>query len=125
MNIVSGEKLQNLCEYYLGTQEQFNYNPIYNSYLEPVNHNYPEDEKSVNNRVKKFITKLINETVDSKHNVLIVSHQIVCNCLLKISTKKIKGINIEYTYNYPKGGLTKIFDTNEWYFEPINWKFIL
>jgi len=31
MNIVSGEKLQNLCDYYLGTQDQFNYNPFIKS----------------------------------------------------------------------------------------------
>lgn len=105
--------------------EQFNYNPMYTSYLDPTYHKYPEDEKNVCNRVKKFITKLITETVESKHNVLIVSHQIICNCLLKLATKKIKGINIESTYNYPKGGVTKIFDTDEWGFEPINWKFII
>jgi hypothetical protein len=31
MNIVSGEKIQNLCDYYLGTQDQFNYNPFIKS----------------------------------------------------------------------------------------------
>jgi hypothetical protein len=31
MNIVTGEKIQNLCDYYLGTQYQFNYNPFVNS----------------------------------------------------------------------------------------------
>jgi hypothetical protein len=31
MNIVTGEKLQNLCDYYLGTQDQFNYNPFIKS----------------------------------------------------------------------------------------------
>jgi len=105
--------------------EQFNYNPNYTSNLDPANHKYPEDEKNVNNRVKQFISKLITENVDTKHNVLIVTHQIVCNCLLKIATKKIKDINIESTYNYPKGGVTRIFDTNNWGFEPINWKFII
>jgi broad specificity phosphatase PhoE len=105
--------------------EQFNYNPNYASCLNPVNHNYPEDEKSVNNRVKIFITKMITEMAESKHNILIVSHQIVCNYLLKLATKKTKGINIESTYNYPKGGITKIFDTDTWGFEPINWKFIM
>jgi broad specificity phosphatase PhoE len=105
--------------------EQFNYNPNYTSCLNPVNHNYPEDEKSVNNRVKIFITKMITEMADTKHNILIVSHQIVCNYLLKLATKKLKEIKIEPTYNYPKGGLTKIFDTDTWGFEPINWKFIM
>ena len=105
--------------------EQFNYNSSYSSSLDPAFHIYPEDEKSVCNRVKKFISKLITENVDSKHNILIVTHQIVCNCLLKLATKRIKDINIESTYNYPKGGVTKIFDTSEWGFEPINWKFII
>jgi broad specificity phosphatase PhoE len=105
--------------------EQFNYNPNYASCLDPAFHVYPEDEKNVYSRVKKFISRLINENVDSKHNILIVSHQIVCNCLLKLATKRIKDINVEYTYNYPKGGVTKIFDTTEWGFEPINWKFII
>ena len=31
MDIVSGEKLQNLCDYYLGTQDQFDYNPFIKS----------------------------------------------------------------------------------------------
>ena len=75
--------------------------------------------------MKKFIKKILNEYLNSRSNIVIVSHQIVCNCLSKIATKKIKGINIEYTYNYPKGGITKIFDTDEWCFEPINWKFII
>jgi broad specificity phosphatase PhoE len=105
--------------------EQFNYNSNYTSYLDPAHHIYPEDEKCVCNRVKKFISKLINEMIDTKHNILIVTHQIICNCLLKLATKKIKEINIETTYNYPKGAITKIFDTNEWLFEPINWKFIM
>ncbi len=105
--------------------EQFNYNPSYTSYLDPANHTYPEDEKSVNNRVKNFITKLISETIHTKHNVLIVTHQIVCNMLLKIATRKAKGVNIDSTYNYPRGGLTKIFDTEEWCFKPMNWKFII
>ena len=107
--------------------EQFNYNPNYTSYLNPVNHTYPENEKCVATRVKCFISKLVKEMTDKDkdNNILIVTHQIVCNCLLKIATKKTSSINIEYSYNYPKGGLTKIFDTDEWIFEPINWKFIM
>jgi broad specificity phosphatase PhoE len=105
--------------------EQFNYNPNYSSYLDPSNHVYPEDEKLVSARVKKFISKVLKDMMDGKHNILIVTHQIVCNCLLKIATKKMAGINIDYTYNYPRGAVTKIFDGTEWVFEPINWKFII
>ena len=103
--------------------EQFNYNSNYTSYLDPANHKYPEDEKSVSSRIKNFISKLINEMIDTKHNILIVTHQIVCNSLLKLATKKIQDINIDTTYNYPKGGITQIFDKDEWIFEPINWTF--
>ena len=74
--------------------EQFNYNPAYMSCLNPSNHVYPEDEKNVNNRVKIFMAKVINEMASSKHNILIVTHQIVCNALLKLATKKMKDVNI-------------------------------
>jgi broad specificity phosphatase PhoE len=103
--------------------EQFNCNLSYISYLDPNNHIYPEDEKNVSCRVKAFLAKLIKDYVGSKHKILIVSHQIVCNCILKYSTKKYKDINFEIHFNYPKGGITKIFDEEEFIFEPINWKY--
>jgi broad specificity phosphatase PhoE len=101
--------------------ESFNYNPKYVSLLKPENHVFPESEKDVYERVKKFIYKLLTEKIDSNDNILIVAHQIVINCILKIATKK-KNINIDYGYNYPKGGLSLIFDKNEWLFESINWE---
>jgi broad specificity phosphatase PhoE len=91
--------------------------------LDPNNHIYPEDEKNVSCRVKAFLAKLIKDYVGSKHKILIVSHQIVCNCILKYSTKRYKDINFEIHFNYPKGGITKIFDEEEFIFEPINWKY--
>ena len=105
--------------------EQFNYNPNYTSYLDPSNHEYPENEKCVGNRVKKFISKLVSEKIEKDETILLVTHQIVCNCLLKTATKKISGISVDYSYNYPRGGLSKIFDKDEWIFEPINWQFII
>jgi len=42
--------------------------------------------------------------------------------MLKIATKDMTDVNIEYTYNYPRGGLTRIFNETEWDFKPINWK---
>ena len=104
--------------------EQFNCNSNYISYLDPHNHNYPEDEKSVSSRVKAFLGKIVREHVDSKHNILIVSHQIVCNCILKKATKRYKDLpQFEIHFNYPKGSITKIFDEEEFIFEPINWKY--
>ena len=105
--------------------DQFNCNSNYISYLDPHNHNYPEDEKSVSSRVKSFLSKIIREHLNTKHNILIVSHQIVCNCILKKATKRYKDIKYEIHYNYPKGSITKIFDEEEFIFEPINWKYVL
>jgi broad specificity phosphatase PhoE len=104
--------------------EQFNCNTSYTSILDPLYHMYPEDDKNVHNRVKNFITRLVSEKIETKYNIIIVTHQVVCNSLLKLSTKKIKDIKIDSAYNYPRGGLTKIFDTNEWLFQPLNWKYI-
>ncbi len=92
--------------------------------LDPANHNYPEDEKSVTNRTKAFLAKIIREHADKDHNILIVTHQIIINNILKIATKKYSDLNINITYNYQKGALSKIFD-KEFMFEPINWKFVL
>ncbi len=103
--------------------EQFNCNMHYTGCMEASDHMYPEDESNVSKRVKRFITKLVNENLNSKHNIVIVTHQIVCNNLIKRSTKKMKGFDYDITYNYPKGGLTKIFDKDEWVFKPINWKY--
>jgi broad specificity phosphatase PhoE len=106
---------------YIG--EQFNCNPNYISLLNPADHTYPEDEKSVTKRVKSFLTKLIREQAEKNHNILIVTHQIVINCILKIATKRYEDLNISISYNYPKGALSKVFD-KEFMFEPLNWKFV-
>ena len=68
--------------------KSFNYNKKYTSLLNPINHNYPEDEESVNIRVKAFISKIMNEHLDTKYNIILVTHQIICNAILKIATKK-------------------------------------
>jgi broad specificity phosphatase PhoE len=100
----------------------FNYNEKYKSLLDPINHIYPENEKNVFNRVRKFLNVLLNNKLSKSDNILIVSHQVVCNELLKMSTKNMNGIDISSSFNYPRGALTQIFDKDEWLFEPINWK---
>ena len=101
--------------------ESFNYNPKYTSLFNPVDHKYPEDEKSVDKRVKRFMSKILTDELKNKYNILIVSHQIVCNIILKYATRE-SDIKIDITANYPKGGLTQIFDKDKWIYEPINWK---
>ena len=101
--------------------EQFNYNPDYVSMMDPNSHNYPETAESVACRTKKFLTKIVSEMMNTDLNIIIVTHQIICNNLIKMTSKK--KMNFDISYKYPKGGLTKIFDNNEFVFEPINWKY--
>lgn len=102
--------------------KQFNYNPNYASMMNPNNHIYPEIDKNVHDRVKIFLTKIISDMMKSQHVVIIVTHQIVCNLILQMATKRL-GMSFESTFNYPRGGLTQIFDTNNFTFVPVNWKY--
>jgi len=103
--------------------ESFNYNPKYSSVMDPIDHSYPEDEKSVEKRVKKFISRILNDQINSESNIIIVTHQIICNLILKIVNRNNRNIHIDVTYNYPRGALTKVFDTDKWIFKPINWQY--
>lgn len=101
--------------------ESFNYNPKYRSTIEPENNIYPEDEKNVSLRVKNFLQKIMNEHLTTKNNILIVTHQVVCNTILKIALKD-KNNKIDYTFKYPKGALTRIWNTDSWDHKKINWQ---
>jgi broad specificity phosphatase PhoE len=102
--------------------ESFNYNPKYKSLFSPREHVYPEDEKIVQHRVRKFLTELINNRITRQENILLCTHQVVCNAILKMATKSMKDVDIDFDYNYPKGALTLVFDKDEFLFEPVNWE---
>jgi 2,3-bisphosphoglycerate-dependent phosphoglycerate mutase len=102
--------------------EKFNYNPDYVSMMDPNNHNYPETNESVYSRTKKFLSKIIDEMTDSDLNIVIVTHQIICNNIIKITSRKSE-LNYDISSNYPRGGLTLVFDKDKFVFEPINWKY--
>lgn len=102
--------------------ESFNYNPKYKTLFEPSEYKYPETTKNVSKRVKNFLNHIINNKIQKDDNILFVTHQAVCNELLRICTKN-KSINIPSDFSYPKGGLTLVFDKDEWLFEKINWEY--
>jgi broad specificity phosphatase PhoE len=100
--------------------EKFNYNPEYTSEINPVEYKYPETSKDLYKRAKKILKKIISNNALSDDNIIIVTHQGVCNVFLEILSKN--GIKIDIDkIKYPKGGLTKIFDNNKWTFKPYNW----
>lgn len=100
----------------------FNSNDKYKSLLDPIDHVYPEDEVNVSKRVRHFLNTLFNNKLNRSDNILLVTHQVVCNEILKIATKNMRGIDITSTFNYPRGGLTEVFNKDEWLFEPLNWE---
>lgn len=108
---------------YLG--ESFNYNEKYTSSIQPTEYTFPEKGDDLKKRVKKFISKIINNNSKTEDKILLSTHQGVCNYILKLISKHgdTKLQNINSKYKYPKGGITKVFDKNKWVFEPINWEF--
>ena len=80
-------------------------------------------EKNVETRVKRFLGKLINDNLSTSNNIILVTHQVVCNILIKFALKdETKKINI--TDNYPRGALSLIFDKDKWIFKTINWEIL-
>lgn len=101
--------------------ESFNYNPKYKSLINPEGYTYPEEDKNVLSRINTFLKYLFNNKLETDSVILIVTHQVVCNQILRIATKRDSNINISPSYNYPRGALTLVFDTDEWLFKPLNW----
>ena len=101
--------------------ESFNYNEKYRSLIEPENNKYPEDERDVTERAKKILKRIMNDNVSKKNNILLVTHQAVCNAILKIASKGMKDVKVNYTDRYPKGGVTKIWDKDSWSINKINY----
>jgi len=103
--------------------ENFFVDPNYKGSIEIEDIPYPEKEMDVQKRVKAFLKNIVANHYNSDDNILIVTHQVVCNIILKIIYKY--GTNkpsSETVNNYPKGAVSLAFDTLGWDFKPINWK---
>lgn len=101
----------------------FNYNPNYKTVVKPTDIKYPETEQNVNVRVKKILKDIISKHYESDYNILLVTHQSMCNCMVKIvntHSEKFKGkLPNKITNGYEKGKLTLIYN-NGWTYKPIN-----
>jgi 2,3-bisphosphoglycerate-dependent phosphoglycerate mutase len=92
--------------------ENFNYNPEYKSFVKPNQIKYPESLNNVHQRIKFTLKDIILKNINTDKNILIVTHQSLCNFMVKIHNQlKI--------FNYNTGQLCKIFD-NDWECTPIN-----
>lgn len=97
-------------------EEEFNKNIYYTSFIKPSNLIYPENTKLLEVRTKKILKKIIMDNYNSNDNILIVTHQGLCQSILNIINTSIP-INIK---EYPMGKLSLIFDTNNWNYKKIN-----
>ena len=103
--------------------ESFNYDKDYKSSITPYDDiEFPESVPNFSNRVKKFIRAVIRNNYKEDRNILLVTHQGVIDVILHLISKHDKEIKKDTeNLKYPKGGLTKIFEDNEWKFKKINW----
>lgn len=101
----------------------FNYEPSYKTIVKPTDIQYPETDKLINVRVKHVLREIISKYYETDSNILLVSHQSICNAILKIvnkSSEKFKGKLPEKIVNgYEKGKLCLVYD-KDWTYKPIN-----
>ena len=85
--------------------------------------NYPENTKGLQNRTIKMIRYIIKEYHATELNILLVTHQGLCDTILKIinkfSSSHKNQLNTEIEASYQKGKLCLIFD-NDWTFKKLN-----
>ena len=103
--------------------KHYNYNPEYNSFIKHNEIKYPENTKDCQNRMIKVIKHIIEKYYKTDLNILVVTHQGLCDAVLKIINKfssiyKHKLSN-EISTGYQKGKVTLIFD-NDWTFKKLN-----
>jgi 2,3-bisphosphoglycerate-dependent phosphoglycerate mutase len=103
--------------------KHYNYNQEYASFIKPDGIKYPENGKDCENRMRRTIKNIIEKYYKTDYNILIVTHQSLCNTMMKIVNKF--GINHrhkltnEIAMGYQKGKVSLIFD-NEWTFKKLN-----
>ena len=112
-------------EYLLKT---FNYNLKYKTIIQPNDISYPETISQVKNRMKKVLHYILSNYHNTHSNILIVTHQSLCNYVLEIikdnskviNSKTFKDITDRLVSGYPTGKLSLIFNKVAWEYEEIN-----
>ena len=103
--------------------KHYNYNPDYISFIKHNELKYPENTKDLQSRTIKIIRNIIEQYYDKDLNILLVTHQGLCDTILKIinkfSSSHKNRLNDEVKATYQKGKLCLIFD-NDWTFKKLN-----
>ncbi len=102
--------------------ECFSYNPEYRTIIKPTEIVYPESTKDVCVRTMRVLRKIIEEYAKTDAQIILVTHQTVCNEILKIinNSADYKGkVDQSVINNYEKGKISLIYNDG-WTFKPIN-----
>lgn len=99
-------------------EEQFNYNPNYESYIKTTEITYPENSSHLKKRTINLLKHFIKKNYKSDENILLVTHQGICKEILKAIKPMVK-IN-EDIENYPTGTLSLVFDKDSFVYKKIN-----
>lgn len=99
--------------------EIFNYNPYYKSLINTCDIPYPETIYNMVTRVNRFLKKIINKYSNTNENILIVTHHVPIQIILK-SVMKYGDIKPDYPSlsDYPQGQVSLIYD-NKFTFKKI------
>ena len=97
-------------------QEDYNYNPNYESIINPNEIIYPEEYCNITKRMRKFMKNIYLKYKDTNHNIILVTHQSLCKSALKLN-KNIN--NSEIIQNYPLGKCCLILENDTWSFKEI------
>jgi len=101
----------------------YNYNPEYKSFIKSNEIKYPENKKDCQNRMRKVIKNIIEKYYKTELNILIVTHQSLCETVIKIinkfSTEYKHKLENEIVVGYQKGKVCLIFD-NDWTYKKLN-----
>jgi len=103
--------------------KQYNYNPDYQTLIKSTQIKYPENIKYLENRMKRFIKNIIEKYYKTDLNILIVTHQSLCNTMIKVvnnfSIEYKNKLNNEIETGYEKGKVCLIYN-NDWTYKKIN-----
>ena len=99
--------------------ESFKVDPENISITKPDGIVYPESQKDLEKRVKRFFKDIITKYHDTNYNIVVVTHKAVCAVMLNIIAKLKNNLTPEFIENYEKGKLSIIWN-NKWTFKQLN-----
>ena len=99
--------------------KKYNYNSNYTSIVPNNEIKYPEKYCDVLERTKKILSYILSKYYNTDFNILIVTHQTTCKCLINIVNKLLINYSKNKDFIYEKGELTLIFENNSFLIKKI------